>query len=192
MLLASEFSKFCIVTDGDGQYPLESIQKLKSKISKNTHDVVIPQRINKKILIEYNNMFLNREQFELLETLCALDIIKNTKLNYDLDAQPGMFGFRSSRIQDIIPKNSGWLTDFEITVNAILKTNYCFLSLYIDEFAQEITTFSIKDQIEKFKRLIEIHNLDLNIIFKNNKNLFKNPEKELIEKILKELYHKED
>lgn len=86
--------------------------------------------------MKFKGQSLDRIQFELLESLCALELLKSEDFDQKFDAQPGLFGFKSSIVNEILPKDSGWITDFEITLNAIIKTNYALINVPINEQAQ--------------------------------------------------------
>ncbi len=186
LLLASEFSEYCIVTDGDGQYPIESIKQVLEELYLNKFEVIIPQRINKKLLLNFSGTLIDRNGFELLENLCALEMFKK-KSNIIIDVQPGMFGFKSSIIQKILPEDNEWLADFEITTKAINDTNYQLINVPINEEIQLSTSFSLKSQINKIKNLIETKKCNVSNILEKNKNLFKDSEIKIIEDILKSI-----
>jgi hypothetical protein len=191
MMLGSEYCEYCITTDGDGQYPIKSIEKLIKTLTEKNTDIVIPQRIKRKVELNYKSKKIDRRQFEKLETLCALEILKNKQLDINLDTQPGMFGFRSSIINKIIPDDSGWLADFEITIKALKETNYILIYLPIDIEVQCKTNFTIKSQIKKLKRIKNIFKIDIKRIFEKEKEIFETPEVHLIDKILMNLYKEE-
>ena len=178
MLLGSELNEYCVVTDGDGQYPLESLIKIKKEILKGKSEVIIPQRMNKQLIVNLSGKTYDRRQFELLENLCLLSILKNDSVSYSFDSQPGLFAFKSSIVEKILPDDTGWLADWEITMKAIRNTKYSFLDLMISPQIQEKSVFRWRSQIEKFYQISQL--VDIKEIFYQNLNLFKNPEKNLI------------
>jgi len=187
MLLGSEFGRYCIVTDGDGQYPAESVFQVSEELLGRKWEIVIPQRINRKLFVRYQNKILDRTQFELLENLCALSLVPDQNFSPDFDVQPGMIAFKSSIVRRILPNDIEWLADLEVIVNAIRRTRYHPLPVIISPEAQGRSTFSWDAQVRKFMRLSDYLGSDLKEIYDKNYSLFKNPEKQIIEKILKSL-----
>ena len=97
MLLCGELDPLCIVTDGDGQYPLESIVTFAHALSTTEDEVLIGQRKNRVLWIGKEGSLLDRREFEKFENHCALRHLGRPDLPVTMDLQPGLFGFRSER-----------------------------------------------------------------------------------------------
>lgn len=187
MKLGSELEKYCIITDGDGQYPIGSIKKAIDYILSNSVDVVIPQRKNKKLVLEKNSKILNRTPFEKLESIFALEEVNIEDLPKNIDAQPGLFAFKSSIVEKLLPKESGWLADWEITVNALKSTNYKLLPLSIDPSVQSESSFTWDNQLRKLRRFRKITDFNLKEVYHKNIEIFEEQEKKIIEEALSSL-----
>ncbi|MHA1688806.1 MAG: hypothetical protein ACTSYC_12815 [Promethearchaeota archaeon] len=187
MILAREFGEYCIITDGDGQFPLDSLKMVMKLLLQDKWDVIIPQRKNRNLKMKYQDKILNRLPFEQFEATCALKILNNNELNSNFDAQPGLYGFKNEITNLILPNDKDWLADFEITLKAIQLTKYRLIDVEINHSVQEITHFSIEDQLKKLKRIATCYKLDLKKIYETNQSLFPHLENELMEKILVKL-----
>ena len=185
MLLASRFGSFCVVTDGDGQYYPETIKEILSRLITLKKEIIIPQRMNRKLLVNIDGEIIDRSSIELFETLCALELINDKHIPSNLDSQPGLFAFHSKILSKILPDDNNWLADLEITVKAIKQTRYELLPISIDQNKQKVTSFSWEEQKKKFKRLSQLLGTKrLWKIYEKNKNLLNLPE--IVETTLKE------
>ncbi len=192
MLLASEFGEYCLITDGDGQFPMPSLEKVLDILQSDHWDVVIPQRQNRSLKMEYNGKIVDRINFERLEAICAKKVLNKNDLGDNFDAQPGLYGFKRNCVHSILPKDKDWLADFEITINAIQKTKHVFTNVEIDEMVQEKTTFSIDNQLKKFERIARCYNINIGEIYEQNRFLFTEFEQEIMKLILSRLKKESD
>lgn len=156
MIISSQLDSKCVVTDGDGQYPPTSIEKFVEKMSTMEDDVLIPQRTNRRVMVKYGDRVLDRGEFERFESYCVLEYLRTPNLPDNLDAQPGMFGFKSKVVDKILPNDNEWLADWEITAKALKNTRVAFLPLMIDPTVQGVTLFSPDDQKAKLGKIRRI------------------------------------
>jgi len=187
MILARELGEYCMITDGDGQFPLNSLEIVKELLFQDKWEIIIPQRKNRNLKMKYQDKILNRLPFEQFEAACAIKILNNPNLTLDFDAQPGLYGFKSEITELILPEDKNWLADFEITLKAIRYATFRFADVEIDHSVQEITHFSIEDQLKKLKRIAKCFNLDLTKVYHETQNLFPNFEKKIMKEILSKL-----
>jgi hypothetical protein len=188
MILASELGEECIVTDGDGQYSVDSIKKVANELLKDEFEAIIPQRINRMLILRIGDQVYDRSQLELFENLCIFDQINKKGLDFSkIDLQPGMFGFKGSICKKILPYESDWLTDLDISIKVINKTKYKMLPLSIDEKVQEKSLFSIKDQKIKFLKLSDIFDVNLREVFIKHEKKINIKERKLIKNIIDEI-----
>ena len=186
MLLAAEFGNKCLVTDGDGQYPLAAIQQIQSRLEESSAEIIIPQRKSRVIWLDRQGKRIDRLPFERFETICASEYL-GVDIDSSFDAQPGAFGFRKQVLSDILPTGDDWLADWEITVNALESCKYETVEVSTNTESQDETSFTWEDQIQKFRRLHEYLEADIQTVFRSNWGRFDLTERELIEDMLNEL-----
>jgi hypothetical protein len=165
MLLCGELEPLCIVTDGDGQYPLESIVKFAHALSTTEDEVLIGQRKNRVLWIDKEGSLLDRREFEKFENHCALRYLDRPDLPVTTDLQPGLFGFRSSVLGKILPDDRGWLADWQISINAIRRTKFGLVEVGTDPVVQQTTTITLKDEAAKLRRIQAMIGVSLSDIF---------------------------
>jgi hypothetical protein len=180
MIICSQLDELCIVTDGDGQYPTDSIAKFASVLSTTEEEVLIAQRTNRALWMKAGAEIVDRREFEKFENRCALRYLNRSDLPVDMDMQPGLFGFKSGIVEKILPADSGWLADWEITLNAVTKTKFGLVNLETNSRVQEKSTMTFDDQEEKFRRLRKLAGVSLMDVFREHERMLKPKEAEII------------
>lgn len=186
MRLAGELGEYCIVTDGDGQYPSASIAALAERLRNSDADVILPQRTNNTVFVDRGGEKIDRSPFERLEALCAVAAADVDDAPDPLDSQPGMFGFRREAVDRILPTAENWLSDWQITVNALRETEYETISLDVDPAVQEETTFTWSDQVEKLSAIDSLFDRSVVDVYEESRDRFDEPERDVIESALEE------
>jgi hypothetical protein len=187
MLLCGELDPLCIVTDGDGQYPLESIARFARELSTTGNEVLIGQRKNRVLWISRGKIRLDRREFEKFENHCALKYLDRLDLPVSLDLQPGLFGFRSSVLDKILPDDPGWLADWQISINAIRHTKFGLVDVETDPIVQQTTTITLRDQTAKLRRLQAVTGLSLSDVFDDYRANIKPREAAAMETLIDDL-----
>ena len=184
MELCSQLDTKCIVTDGDGQYPPSSISKFAKALSATTKQVLIPQRTNRSVWIRVEGSMVDRSEIEDFENYCALRDIGGIRVPANFDLQPGLLGFKSSVLPLIRPDDPGWLADWEISLKVIKHTKFGTIALETDSKIQEATTFTLRHEVEKLRKMQSHLHSSLSRIYREYEKRFEPKQKSLLRKLV--------
>jgi hypothetical protein len=184
MELCSKLDTKCIVTDGDGQYPHSSISKFAKALSATTKEVLIPQRTNRSVWIRVEGSMVDRSEIEDFENYCALRDLGGFRVPTNFDMQPGLFGFKSSVLPLIRPDEPGWLADWEIGLKVIRHTKFATIPLDTEPKIQEVTTFTLRDEVEKLRKMQSHLHSSLSRICREYEKRFEPKQKGLLRKLV--------
>lgn len=193
MLIASEFGSDCLVVDGDGQHPPEALERIFDCLAATDADIVIPQRRNRRTWVDRDGTRYDRTPLERLETHCAFAAagVDSVPQISKFDAQPGAFGFRSAVVSDLLPSDTGWLADWEITVSALERGSYETVDITTEPDAQEETNFTWDQQRQKIadidERLRARGHAGIQTVFDRHRDEFDSDERLLITDALAEV-----
>ncbi len=170
MILCSQLDRLCIVTDGDGQYPPESIEEIGKKLESTGRDALIPERTNREVWVKHGHSILDRTEFEKFESYCAQEFLGRS---VPIDMQPGLFAFKSQVVEKILPTDNGWLADWEISLKIIENLSFEVVKTRIDPLPQRESRVELTDVETKLRRIQKTTGISLSKVYRDHETEFK-------------------
>lgn len=147
---------------------------------------MIAQPTNRTLWISIGQDRVDRGEIEDFESYCALRDFEKDGIPVHLDMQPGLLGFKSSILNQIIPIENNWLVDWHISLAAIRKTSYGTVMVESDTRVQQ-TTIKVEDQVERFRllqRYLQSKGSSLSRVYKEYEERFEPRQKIILKKLV--------